>query len=217
MKIAIDGPAGSGKSTAGWKLAERLGFSFLDTGLMYRAAALAAARALTRQAVIQAVGRARIEALPRAGAPAAITLDGENIGAALHSADVDRRVSYVSAIAEVRASMVEAQRRFGRSGRVVMAGRDIGTVVMPNADLKIFLTASEETRAERRHRERDCIGENAGYEEVLDELRRRDNIDSSRREAPLVPARDARILSTDHMTLEQVVESMALLAEEAQR
>ena len=215
MKVAIDGPVSSGKSTTGSLLARRLGFSFLDTGLMYRAATLAAIGLTDERAVTAAVRRTRIELAPRLGRPAGILLDGRDVGGRLRESEVDRGVSFVSAIPEVRERLVAEQRRFAQTGDVVLVGRDIGTVVLPGADVKIYLTASAETRARRRHEERIAAAQESSYDEVLSDLRERDRIDSGRHTSPLRPAEDAHILHTDGLTLEEVVERMAKLVEAA--
>ena len=215
MKVAIDGPVSSGKSTAGSLLASHLGFSFLDTGLMYRAAALAALGLTDARAVMAAVGRTRIDLAPRLGRPAGILLDGQDVGGRLREPEVDRGVSFVSAIPEVRERLVKEQREFAETGDVVLVGRDIGTVVLPGADVKIYLTASAETRARRRHEERIAASTPSSYDEVLSELRERDRIDSGRQTSPLRPAEDAHILHTDGLTLEEVVDRMAKLIESA--
>ena len=215
LKVAIDGPVSSGKSTAGSLLARRLGFSFLDTGLMYRAATLAASGAGDERAVVSAIGRARIAVAARSGQSAAITLDGTDVDDMLRTPEVDQRVSFVSAIAEVREQMVAEQQRFAETGSVVLVGRDIGTVVLPDAEVKIYLTASAETRARRRYDENIATSKATGYDEVLSELHKRDRIDSGRRMSPLRPAEGAHILHTDDMTLEQVVDRMAELVEAA--
>ena len=215
MKVAIDGPVSSGKTTAGSLLARRLGFSFLDTGLMYRAATLAAIGARDERAVVSAVGRARIIVTARPGGSAMITLDGQNVDSSLRSPEVDRGVSFVSAIPVVREQLVAEQQRFAETGDVVMVGRDIGTVVLPDAKVKIYLTASAETRARRRHEEHIAASNPSRYDDVLSELRERDRIDSGRRASPLRPAEDAHILHTDDMTLEKVVDRMAELIEAA--
>ena len=213
MKVAIDGPVSSGKSTTGSLLARRLGFSFLDTGLMYRAATLAAIGLTDERAVTAAVRRTRIELAPRLGRPAGILLDGRDVGGRLRESEVDRGVSFVSAIPEVRERLVAEQRRFAQTGDVVLVGRDIGTVVLPGADVKIYLTASAGTRARRRHEERIAAAHPSSYDEVLSELRERDRIDSGRAMSPLQPAEDAHILDTDSMKLEEVVDRMAKLVE----
>lgn len=215
MKVAIDGPVSSGKTTAGSLLARRLGFSFLDTGLMYRAATLAAIGARDERAVVSAVGRARIVVTARPGGSAMITLDGQNVDSSLRSPEVDRGVSFVSAIPVVREQLVAEQQRFAETGDVVMVGRDIGTVVLPDAEIKIYLTASAETRARRRHEERIAASKVSRYDEVLLDLRERDRIDTGRRTSPLRPAEDAHILHTDDMTLEKVVDRMVKLVEAA--
>ena len=215
LKVAIDGPVSSGKTTAGSLLARRLGFSFLDTGLMYRAATLAAIGASDERAVAAAVGCARIMVTARPGGSATITLDGQNVDGSLRSPEVDRSVSFVSAIPEVREQLAAEQQRFAETGDVVMVGRDIGTVVLPDAEVKIYLTASAETRARRRHEEHVAASNPSGYDEVLSELRKRDRIDSGRRTSPLRPAEDAHILHTDDMTLEKVVDRMVKLVEAA--
>ena len=216
MKVAIDGPVSSGKTTAGSLLARRLGFSFLDTGLMYRAATLLAIGLEDERAAAAAVGRASIVVTARSGRPAGIMLDGKDVSGRLREPEVDRSVSFVSAIPEVREKLVAEQRRFAETGDVVMVGRDIGTVVLPDAEIKIYLTASAETRARRRHEENVAASNPSGYDEVLSELRERDRIDSGRRTSPLRPAKDARILHTDDLTLEKVVDRMAKLVEAAQ-
>ncbi len=215
MKVAIDGPVGSGKSTTGSLLARRLDFSFLDTGLMYRAATLAAIGLTDERAVMAAVKRTRIDLAARSGRPAGILLDGQDVGGRLREPEVDRGVSFVSAIPEVRERLVKEQRRFAETGDVVLVGRDIGTVVLPGADVKIYLTASAETRARRRHEERIAASKESSYDEVLSELRERDRIDSSRQMSPLRPAEDAHILNTDGLTLEEVVDRLAKLVEAA--
>ena len=215
MKVAIDGPVSSGKSTAGSLLARRLRFSFLDTGLMYRAATLAAVGLDDESDVASAVERADIELAARSGRAVGIMLDGEDVGGRLRGPEVERSVSFVSAVPAVREKLVAVQQRFAETGDVVMVGRDIGTVVLPAAEVKIYLTASAETRARRRHEERVAASEESSYDEVLSDLRERDRIDSGRRMSPLRPADDAHILQTDGLTLEEVVASMAKLVEEA--
>ena len=182
---------------------------------MYRAATLAAIGLTDEGAVVAAVGRTRIELAPRLGQPAGILLDGQDIGGRLREPEVDRGVSFVSAIPAVRERLVAEQRRFAETGDVVLVGRDIGTVVLPDAEVKIYLTASAETRARRRHGERIAASKESSYDEVLSELRERDRFDSGRETSPLQPAEDAHILDTDSMTLEEVVDRMAKLVEAA--
>lgn len=213
--IAIDGPAASGKSTLAQILAERLGYLYLDTGVMYRAVTLAALRILGRVDDEAAVNRlaetAQIDVRPASlpdGRMYDVLLDGEDITWAIRQRDVDANVSAVSAYAGVRAAMTAQQRRIGQRGKVVMVGRDIGTVVMPFADLKIYLDASVEERARRRFEELVRRGEPADYDAVLDAMKKRDAFDSSRALAPLRPAEDAVILNSDGMSIEQVVDQV---------
>ena len=210
--IAIDGPASSGKSTIGVRLAERLGYLFFDTGIMYRAVTLAVIRAGIgvddEEGVTQLAHRVHIDVRPPTvanGRKEDVLLDGEDVTWAIREPEVEKRVSKISAYAGVRRAMTELQRRIGKRGRVVMVGRDIGTVVMPDADLKIFLDASLEERARRRFRELIQRGEAVRFEDVLAGLKQRDQIDSSREIAPLKPADDAVILNTDGLSVEEVL------------
>ncbi len=207
--IAIDGPAAAGKTVVGTRLARKMGYRFLDTGMMYRAATVAALDAgadfdstdeLTR--VAEAMD---IEARAAADGTTQIVVDGIDITSRLRSHEVDSRVSIVSAIPRVREIMVAAQRKLASHGEIVMVGRDIGTVVLTDADPKIFLTATIETRAKRRYEEMKDRPGQPPLEEVLATMRRRDEIDSSREASPLRPASDAVIVETDEMTVEEVV------------
>lgn len=216
--IAIDGPASSGKSTIGVKLAERLGYLFFDTGIMYRAVTLAVIRAgITvddEEAVTQFAQRVHIDVGPPSvadGRKEDVLLDGEDVTWAIREPAVEKWVSRVSAYAGVRKAMTELQRRIGKRGKVVMVGRDIGTVVMPDADLKIYLDASLEERAKRRYLELVQRGETVKFEEVLASLKRRDRIDTSREIAPLRPAEDAVILNTDGLSVEEVLKKVVQL------
>jgi CMP/dCMP kinase len=215
--VALDGPAASGKSTVGRALAARLGFLFLDTGLLYRA--------LTRLAVDSGVsvddgpalaalaGEHTIDVRPRDDATGpAVLIDGREITGALQDPRIDRAVSPVSAHPAVRDALLPHQRRPAERGNVVMAGRDIGTVVLPDADLKIYLDASAEARARRRLRERLARGEAADFAEVLAAVRARDAHDSRRATAPLAKARDAVVVSTDACDADGVVRHLLALA-----
>lgn len=212
-QIAIDGPVASGKSAVGSLLARRLGYRFVDTGLMYRAVALLALRRGISpedgERLAEAARRLELDLRwdPETGGTRVLA-GGEDITAHLRSPEVEKVVSAVSARPEVRRVLVERQRRLAEDGPVVMAGRDIGTVVLPDADLKVFLTASAEERARRRYLERLARGEAADYEAVLAEVRRRDEYDSTRPVAPLRPADDSLVLNTDGLTLQQVVEKL---------
>ena len=188
--IAIDGPAGSGKSTLGFLLAEELGYLYFDTGVMYRAVTLAAIQhglaIEDEERIGQLANRVRIDVRPPTvndGRASDVLLDGEDVTWAIRREAVNAAVSPVSTYAAVRAAMTAQQRRIAHENRVVMVGRDIGTVVMPDADLKIYLDASVEVRAERRYQELLARGEAADYDLVLASLQNRDRIDSGRRKS----------------------------------
>lgn len=210
--IAIDGPAASGKSTIAEKLAAELGYLYFDTGVMYRAVTLAALREFNtvqdEQAVNELAQRVRIDVLTPSAADGRlydVLLDDEDVTWAIRQPEVDRNVSQVSAYPIVREAMTEQQRRIGCRGSVIMVGRDIGTVVFPDAELKIYLDASVEERARRRYDEVHNRGQQASYEEILEAMRRRDHMDSSRAVAPLKPADDAIILNTDGLDICEVL------------
>jgi cytidylate kinase len=216
--IAIDGPAASGKSTIAEKLAAELGYLYFDTGVMYRAVTLAALRELQsvqdEQAVSELAQRVQIDVLPpsvKDGRLFDVLLDSEDVTWAIRQSDVDRNVSQVSAYPVVRQAMTEQQRRIGQRGSVVMVGRDIGTVVFPDAELKIYLDASVEERARRRFDEVRRRGQPASYEDILEAMRRRDHMDSSRALAPLKPADDAIILNTDGLDICEVLQKVKAL------
>ena len=203
--IAIDGPSGVGKSTTARRVAARLGWDYLDTGAMYRAAALALHRAGV--ALDDRPGLERLLAgLDLAQSGVQIFLAGEDVSEAIRSPEVNRQVTPVSADARVREVLVEQQRRIGSSGRWVVDGRDIGTVVFTNACCKIFLTSSPEARARRRFLELQAKGQSPDFGEVFADLQRRDTADSSRAVAPLRQADDAVALDSSDLSLEQVVD-----------
>ena len=217
--IAIDGPVASGKTSAGRMLAAKLGYRFLDTGLMYRALTWAAVHNNIDPTDIDTV--VRLAQDPRIikmhfddGGEASVYLGDWDATPYLRDPDVERHVSQVSRIAGVRRELVRQQRVIARGGPIVMAGRDIGTVVLTEADLKIFLTASAEVRARRRSEEQTAMGQEVSFEEVLAEIEARDLMDSQRKVGPLKPAEDAQIIHTDELSLEQVVEWARELVEE---
>lgn len=220
--IAIDGPAGSGKTTVGYAVADQIRFIFFDTGAMYRAVtwtALVRGIDVRDEASVSQLAEAiDIDILPppdlQSHARASVVLvDGEDVSDAIRRPEVDQTVSIVSAYGGVRSAMSRQQRRVGsRYGRgiaelpgIVMVGRDIGTVIMPDAPLKIYLDASAEERARRRSLEHSSKGKMVDYEQVLEDIRRRDELDSGRTLSPLRVANDAKIIDTSTMTIEVVV------------
>lgn len=218
--IAIDGPAASGKSTIGYHLAQYLGYLYLDTGALYRAVTWAALqRGIPigdEQAVTALAESLQIDALsPRPyeqdGRQYTILVEGEDVTWALRSPEVDAAVSPVSAYPGVRAALTAQMRAIARRGQVVMVGRDIGTVVLPDADLKLYVVASAEVRAERRWRELIARGKPADYAAILDNIRTRDAIDSSRQAAPLRPADDAILFDTTGLSLEEMLRQVETL------
>lgn len=220
--IAIDGPAASGKSTLGFLLAQRLGYLYLDTGSMYRALTLAAIRehiALDDAAALTALaGRVDLDMLPLRGETDGrqytVLLDGEDVTWELRLPAVDAAVSAVSAVSGVRARLVERQRAFGRRGRVVMVGRDIGTVVMPDAPLKLYVVATAEERARRRLRDRRQLGYDDDFAAILADVIRRDHIDSTREHSPLHPAADSIIIDTTDRRIDVLLEEVLNLLNE---
>ena len=211
--IAIDGPAASGKSTLGQSLAQALGYMYFDTGVMYRAVTLAALQrgisATDEEAVSALAHQVTIDINPPSlndGRPVDVLLDGEDCTWEIRTAEVDANVSEVSAYPSVRSALTEQQRRIGMRGGLVMMGRDIGTVVLPEAEVKIFLDASVEERARRRYAELLERGVEVDYADVEQNLRQRDQIDASREVAPLAAAEDAHVLTTDGLSREQVLE-----------
>jgi cytidylate kinase len=218
--IAIDGTVASGKSTIGGLLAERLGYTYLDTGAMYRAVtwiALQRGMDIADEEAITALAES-VEiniTLPTVddGRQYTVYANGQDVTWQIRRPEVDANVSPVSAYPGVRKALTDQQRRIGRQGRIVMVGRDIGTVVLPEADLKIYLNATVEERARRRYREILERGQEADYEEVLASMRRRDKIDSEREAAPLRPADDAIIIDTTELSIAEVLTKVEALAQ----
>ena len=216
--IAIDGPAASGKSTLGHKLAQALGYLYFDTGVMYRAItwlALKLGMEIGDEAAITRLAETTpIDVRPPSiddGRAYDVVIDSQDITWEIRRSDVEKFVSPVSAYGGVRKALSAQQRRIGLRGNVVMVGRDIGTVVLPNADLKIYLDASVEERARRRYEELRQRSAQADYETILAAMRKRDQIDSTREIAPLRPAEDAHILCSDGFDAEQVLEQAKAL------
>lgn len=209
--IALDGPAASGKTTVGRRLAEKLGYLFFDTGIMYRAVtwiALDHDMDVRNEALItQMAQTAQIDIRPPTendGRACDVIIGNKDVTWDIRSGDVESKVSAISAYPGVRKALSEQQRRIGMRGKVVMVGRDIGTVVLPEADLKVYLDASAEERARRRYDEIVERGETADYDDLLRKMIERDRIDSTRAVAPLRPADDAVIVNTDTLSEDQV-------------
>lgn len=212
-QIAIDGPASSGKTSVGKRLAQRLGYLFFDTGLVYRAAAVAALNGGETLPESDEIVR-RVRAITfelrndPSGSETRIFLNQRDCSDLLHLPVIDANVSTVAALPEVRALLTGQQRQIGRRGSAVLVGRDIGTVVLPDAELKIFLLASTEVRARRRQAENIANGIDTTYESVLKNIQQRDENDSKRAVAPLIAASDAIQIDTDDLDLEGVVDEI---------
>ena len=215
--VAIDGPAGAGKSTVARRLADRLGYTLVDTGALYRAVALAAHRAGVAwddEANVVAVAR-RLEAsrslllVPDAEKGVRVMLDGADVSDAIRTPDMGMGASRVSAIGGVRAALLELQRQAGENGGVVLEGRDIGTVVFPDAEVKFFLTASPEVRAKRRYDELVERGQKVDFAATLAEVKTRDENDTNRPIAPLRRADDAVLVDSSDRAVDDIVEEMA--------
>jgi cytidylate kinase len=211
MVIAIDGPAGAGKSSVAKRVAQALGYRYLDTGALYRALAWKAMQRGLRpqdtRYIIEMTRETRVE-LQQSNGEQRVLVDGEDVTEAIRVPEVGNLASPISAIPEVREILLDWQREFGRQGGIVAEGRDTGTVVFPKADVKIFLTASLDERARRRHKELLERGINISFEQVKLDMEARDQRDSTRHVAPLRPAPDAVLINTDHMSLDEVVEEV---------
>lgn len=227
LTIAIDGPAGSGKSTVARRAAAMLGYLYLDSGAMYRAVALKALErkipleneeqltALARETHIEL--RAPTAEQEAAGLKNRVFLDGREVTQEIRTAEVAQAASRLATVAGVREVLVAEQQRAGEGGGVVMEGRDIGTVVFPNAELKIFLDASAETRAQRRWKEHQEKGDNITVLEVLQEVRERDKRDRERKVSPLVRAKDAVLVDNTAMGIEETARLIVFLAKEREK
>jgi cytidylate kinase len=219
--IAIDGPVGSGKSTLARRVAALMGYLYIDTGAMYRSVALKAhQRGISLDASDQLAalaGETRIDLRQQAGAPEGtqqVLLDGKDVTALIRTPEVAQAASKVALVPGVRKVLVAEQRRAGEQGGVVMEGRDIGSVVFPEAQLKIFLTASPEVRAERRWREHQQKGDSIDLARTLEEIRERDRRDLNRTTSPLIRAKDAVVVDSTAMEPEEVARLVVMLAKE---
>jgi CMP/dCMP kinase len=227
LTIAIDGPAGSGKSSVARRVAATLGYLYLDSGAMYRAVAL---KAIDRQVLLD--DEVRLATLAReshielsqptaeqeaAGLKNRVFLDGEEVTYEVRTAEVAQAASRLATIASVREVLVAEQQRCGAGGGIVMEGRDIGTVVFPHAELKIFLEASPEVRAERRWKEHDEKGDQVSLAEVLQEVHERDKRDSERKVSPLVRAEDAVLVDNTAMGIAETASVIVMLAREREK
>ena len=214
--VAIDGPAGAGKSTIAKLVAEKLGYAYIDTGAMYRSVALKflqTGKDFDKDFISELARTMVIEFKPEASVNR-VFVDGQEVTDAIRSAEVTANVSRVAAIGAVREAMVAQQRRMGESGGVLMDGRDIGTVVFPNAQLKIFLTATVEERAMRRYKELIAKGQQVDLAQLKEDIASRDKQDSERAISPLRQAEDALLLDTSDMNIEQVTAKILQLVED---
>jgi cytidylate kinase len=215
--IAIDGPVGSGKSTLARRVAELMGYIYIDTGAMYRALALKALRrglSLDADAELESLAQATRIDLQVSEGTQRILLDGEDVSTAIRTPEVSQAASKIAVNAGVRHVLVAEQRRAGIAGGVVMEGRDIGSVVFPEAELKIFLTASPEIRAQRRWREHQQKGDQIDLQRTLEEIRERDKRDVGRATSPLVRAADAVFVDSTAMEPEEVAKLVVMLAKD---
>jgi len=216
--IAIDGPVGAGKSTIARLVAQGLGYTYIDSGAMYRALAWAARRdgigADDQTRVSELVEEVRIRIRPRADGLNQVIVDGDDITSEIRSPEISQLASRLSAMPTVRRRMVALQQEMARDGCVVMEGRDIQTVVLPEAEVKIFLTASAEERARRRWEELRGRGREADLQHVLADIEARDARDTTRADSPLKPAPDAVHVDTDGLTVEQVVAKVLAIVKE---
>lgn len=216
--LAIDGPAGAGKSSVSSEVAKQLGLARIDTGAMYRSVARAALeRGVGLDDAAACADVARSLKFQYAGTPLELHVDGSRVGAEIRTLEVGQAASKVSVYAAVRTTLVRAQQEMGREGRVLLEGRDIGTVVFPDADLKIFLTASSRVRAQRRFDELAAQGGSPDFAVVLREVEERDARDQGRATAPLVAAKDALVVDSSELTLAQAVAQIVAEAEKRMR
>lgn len=215
VNIAIDGPAGAGKSSIAKEVASQLGFVYADTGALYRAIALFAVGYADQSEFLKALSNDECELeLKYFGGTQCIFLNGENVTDKIRTPEISMKASEVSALPQVREFLLEQQKSIAKEHNVIMDGRDIGTVVLPDADLKIFLTASAEERASRRYLELEDKPDAPSYEQILEDIRRRDENDINREIAPLKQAKDAILVDSTTMGFHEVCEEIMALVEE---
>lgn len=215
VSVAIDGPSGAGKSTVSRAVAKAFGFIYVDTGAMYRTIGLAAYRkgldTKDKPSIIALLPELSIDLRYNELGEQRMYLGDEDVSADIRLPEISMCASNVSAMPEVRAYLMDMQRQMAKRYDVIMDGRDIGTVILPDAEVKIFLTASAEERANRRLKELEAKGVNTSFEEVLEDMKKRDAQDSSRAAAPLVPSDDAVILDTSEMGFDESVQAVCKL------
>jgi cytidylate kinase len=218
VSIAIDGPAASGKSSVGLELSKRLGYLFLDTGVMYRAITWSALQKKIDINDETAISKLASQSIININQPSLangrtndICVDGIDITKKITEKQVNENVSIISKYKGVRFSLTKQQQELALKGNIVMVGRDVGTVVLPNADYKFFLNASSYERAKRRHLEEIKKGGNPNFEEIQSNIIERDRIDTTRLLAPLIPDKDAHIITTDNKSIHQVVKEILLI------
>lgn len=208
--IAIDGPAASGKSTIAKRLAKELGYTYIDSGAMYRAVTLVWLRSHIEAEPKQSQAETQLETILQdfdfEFDGDKVIINGQDCSQEIRSNKVSQNVSYIASFVQVRDKLVDLQRQMSESKNIVMDGRDIGTVVFPNADLKIFMVASAKVRAERRAAQLKAQGEEVDVEELVNEIKKRDELDSKRQHSPLIKAQDAIEICTDDLSIEEVTD-----------